>query len=221
MRDFKGVEQDYFENNGESIIARKNPLGLPDELAEWADQNSTMIRRVLRALGESYVSLTEDQIWDAVAATSSPDWQRKRAALEVAEQSLNRLNDPLHVSLGAIGEAFESEETAGVHERYAYCLSDFTIINEGLRQRPDLSNLLSVLMAQKRMLERSETQTSRVAAVTAELGQIVPSLRADFAHAAKPRSKARKHFAAVVKKLLSPKRGAAVTSGTVPWLPKT
>ncbi len=65
-------------------------MGLPDELAEWAMQNQELVMRVQEALKSSYAaSLTEEQIWEVIAATCDPDppqWQKAREGLRSAHK---------------------------------------------------------------------------------------------------------------------------------------
>ncbi len=79
-----------------------------------------------------------------------------------AQDAWDDLNHPMNAPLGAIGRALDSDETANANEHLTLSLAHFTVINEGLRQRKDLSTLLSVLLVQKRMLDQSAGLTRRV-----------------------------------------------------------
>ncbi len=194
-------------------------MGLPDELVEWVDQNKELVRRVQLALSDSYASLTEDQIWEVVASSCSPEWQKAREDLRTAEKSWNEFNDPLNAPLGAIGQALDSDETESTREHFAFSLSHFTIINEGLRQRPDLSTLLNVLLVQKRMLDQSAVKTQRVKAATNALSEMVDPLRDDFMRAARPPSRIQKQFKTSMRRLLASKKPIPSMNVIVPWLP--
>ncbi len=194
-------------------------IGLPDELAEWADQNQDLIVRVQSALKSSYTSLTSDQLWETVAASCSPEWQAAHADLQDAERTWNNLHHPSNMPLGAIGQALDCDETDTAGDRYALSLSHFTIIDEGLRQRPDLENLLNVLLVQKRMLGQSESGTRRTLLSAEQLADMNP-LRDEFRHASRPPNTAMRHFRTAVRTLLMPREKREVTGLIVPWSPK-
>ncbi len=194
-------------------------IGLPDELAEWADQNRELILRVQGALKSSYAGLTHDQLWETIAASCSPEWQVAHADLRDAEKKWNNLHHPSNMSLGAIGQALDSDETDTAGDRYALSLSHFTIIDEGLRQRPDLENLLNVLLVQKRMLGQSEGGTRRMLLSAEQLADINP-LSDEFRRASRPPSAAVRHFRAAMRTLLLPREKREVTGLIVPWSPK-
>lgn len=160
---------DFQENtvfSGNERVALKW-IELPDELARWADQNQELIRRVQGALSDTYDTLTDEQLWEVIAATCSTEWLEARADLRTAELLWKDMTDPKKASLGAIGEALDCEENDAVKNQCAFSLAHFTVINEGLRQREDLSRLLSVLLVQKRMLERSAERTRNLQKATA------------------------------------------------------
>ena len=194
-------------------------IGLSDELTEWADQNQELITRIQRALADSYAHLKEDQLWEVIAAAvEDPQWLKARQNLHEAKETWSDMNSPLNVPLGAIGQALDSDERDAAKENYLLSLSDFTIINEGLRKRPDLSMLLNVLMAQRRMLDQSEGQTQQTKASTEALAELSP-LREYFKRAAKRPSRIQKQFRAYTQRLLSARKPAPITSVIVPWLP--
>lgn len=196
-------------------------LGLPDELAEWADQNQSLILRVHKSLADSYATLTEEQIWEAVASAASPEWREARESLRIAEENWQRKHRPENAPLGPIGHALDSDETGHLRERFDISLSDFTIINEGLRQRQDLRNLLSVLLVQKRMVDQSAARTVATRQATAQLDGIM-SLSDEFRKAARRHGVLRRHFKLYGKKLFKREaREPAPISATVPWLPGT
>ena len=198
-------------------------INLPDELAEWADQNHELIRRVQGALTDSYASLSEDQIWEVIATTCDPrppQWQEARENLRSAEKIWDNLNSPMNASLGAIGQALDSHETDDAKKHFDLSLSDFTIINEGLRQRPDLSTLLNVLLVQKRMLDQSTDRTHQAQQSTIELADMT-SLRDDFRRAARKPSRIQRQFRAYTQRLLAPRKPVSPMNVIVPWLPGT
>ena len=152
-----------------SAIASAVSLALPDELSEWVDRNQELVLRVQQALTDTYETFTEEKLWEAIAENCSPEWSAARKKLQTAETEWTHFNSPEQAPLGAIGQALDSEESSGVEERYTVSLADFTIINEGLRQREDLNRLLSVLLVHQRMLERSKQQTQSVLATLAPI----------------------------------------------------
>ncbi|MBU6476069.1 MAG: hypothetical protein KGL10_00280 [Alphaproteobacteria bacterium] len=194
-------------------------IGLPDELAEWADQNRPLILRIQGALNNSYAGLTNDQLWEAIAANCSPEWQLAQAGLRAAEKEWNDLNHPANRPLGLIGQALDSEETERAGDRYALSLSHFTIIDEGLRQRPDLEKLLNVLLVQKRMLGQSEAMTLRTLLSTEQLADMTP-LSDEFCRAARRRGIVVRQFKSAVRAFLVPREQKAATGVIVPWSPK-
>ena len=224
MREFKGVVDNIiFDDDDSAPVNRPAALliGLADDLTEWADQNQELITRIQAALAGSYMRLTEDQLWEVIAtAVQDPQWIKARQDLQTDKKTWSDMNSPLNAPLGAIGQALDSDETNNVEERYLLSLSQFTIINEGLRQRPDLSRLLDVLIVQRRMLDQSEGQTQQTKASTEALAELSP-LREYFKRAAKRPSRIQKQFRAYTQRLLSPRKSAPITSVIVPWLPRT
>lgn len=154
-------------------------IELPEDLAKWVDKNQEMVERVLNALSDTYDTLSDDQLWEAIAATNSPEWREAKEDLRTAELRMEDLNSPEKTSLGLIGSALDSDETNAAKEQHTVSLSHFTVINEGLRQREDLSRLLSVLLVQKRMLERSSVGSQDIHKTNAKLA---------FAEASTPKS---------------------------------
>lgn len=212
-----------FDDGEDNDTPRQPPgalLALPDELAEWADQNRELVRRVQLALSDTYTHLSEDQIWEAIADASSAEWRMARDTLRTAEAQWADLQKPENTALGLIGQALDSDEIDGVREHVSLSLSHFTIINEGLRQRPDLANLLNVLTVQRRMIDQSAERTRQMQRAAAELAEMV-SLREDFHRAARKPSKLKKHFKEYTRKLLNPKKPKPLNGVTVPWLPET
>lgn len=195
-------------------------LGLPDELMEWADQNRDLVRRVHGALASTYTTLTDEQVWEAVAEANSPEWRAARDNLRSAETQWEDLKRPENTALGLIGQALDSDEIEGLREHYHISLSHFTIINEGLRQRPDLSNLLNVLLVQKRMIDQSAARTQQVMMATETLDDLV-HIRSDFNAAARGPTKLQRQFKSYARKILGGGRKPAKPSAnvSVPWSP--
>ncbi len=197
-------------------------IGLPDELAEWVEQNRELVTRVQLALTSSYANLTEEQIWEVIATACDPDppqWKNAREGLRSAQEKWDDLNHPINASLGAIGRALDSDETADASEHLAVSLSQFTIINEGLAQRKDLSTLLNVLLVQKRMVDQSATLTRRIKEAARHLTDMF-SLKEVFGKAARKPSLIQRQFRAA-KRLLAPRKQFNATGLTVPWSPGT
>ena len=202
-------------------VAPATLLSLPDELAEWAEQNKEMVLRIHHALSDTYNTLTEEQLWEVIAAAASPEWRTAREELAAAEEQWADLNSPENASLGAIGNALDSEETADVGKNFAVALSDFTIIDEGLRQRADLRKLLQVLLVQRRMLALSGEVTQQVQRDTNALKTMI-QIRNDFREAARKRIRITAHFQTYARRLFQPKKEAALrTAPVLPWAPKT
>lgn len=196
-------------------------ISLPDELAEWADQNQELVLRIQNALSETYDKLTEDQIWEVIAANSSAEWRKARADLRIVEEEWADLRRPENTPLGSIGEALDSDETNVVREKYTISLSQFTVINEGLRRREDLRNLLGVLLVQKRMLDMSTEHTQMVQRQTDDLAELT-SIRPAFRKAARRRTHIGAQFKLYAEKLFAPKeKEHAVKTVPVPWSPET
>jgi hypothetical protein len=175
----KGVMNGSVEDDEDLKRPKALLMDLPDVLAEWADQNHELVTRVQGALNNSYSSLSEDQIWAVVAASCSPEWRQARQDLRAVEAD-------------------------GAREHLA--LSHYTMINEGLRQRPDLGNLLSVLLVQKRMLNQSADHTLLTQKSTNSMTDMT-SLRESFRH--------------VARKICAAKKQIMLTNVTVPWSPET
>src|SRR4051812_6633550 len=102
-REFRGMVESTIEDLDDSDAAKRPPsilIGLPDELAEWVDQNQELVSRVQHALADSYATLTEDHIWEVVAATCSHEWKKARQDFEAAEKMWKNLNSPMNAPLG-------------------------------------------------------------------------------------------------------------------------
>lgn len=133
-----------------------NELGLPDEVAEWADRNSGLVLKMRDSLAATYDSVpTKEQIWEGIASACAPEWRQARATCEAAQQRLEVLNLPENRPLGAIGWATGGDEIEEAQDAYNLSLSDFTMIDEGLRRREDLGLLFKILTVQMRMLAKS------------------------------------------------------------------
>jgi hypothetical protein len=195
-------------------------MSLPAELTEWAWQNREMVMRIQTALTESYATLSDEQVWEAIAAAASPEWKKARRELDAAETRWNELNSPENAPLGAIGLALDSDENNSARAVLDVSLSHFTIINEGLRKREDLGRLLNVLLVQKRMLEQS-TENTRTVQKSAAVFDSLLSLRDDFHAAARKRSRLRRHFGQIAEKILNPEKEEMAKTVIVPWSPKT
>lgn len=211
----------FFDGEAEGL---RRPGGvlmdLPDELLEWAQQNGELIRRVRSALSDTYAGLTEDQVWEAIASVASPEWRAAHATLRAAEAQWTDLQRPENRALGLIGQALDSDAIEGARDLYHVSLSHFTIINEGLRQRPDLTNLLSVLLVQKRMVDQSALLTQNILRATMDLADLA-YLRSDFNAMARPPTRIQRRFRDYTRKLFArPGAQAPVDANTViPWLP--
>ena len=195
------------------------PLGLPDDLAQWASENRELITRVQDGLRSSYVELTSEQIWQIIAAASGDaDFITAQREMLAAEKSWKELNHPLNAPLGAIGRALESQETTSAHDRYLSMLANFTIISEGLMERrPDLARLLNVLLVQKRMIDQSLSRSRQVLEAAKNLADMF-SLKDTFRRSAKGPSFVQRQFRASMR-LLAPKKQFNATGIPVPWSP--
>jgi len=186
-------------------------IELPDDLAKWADQNHELVERVQRALSNTYDTLSDEQLWEVIASACSAEWRTARTDLRAVETQWADLNSPEKTSLGLIGNALDSDENNAVSDRFAFSLAHFTIINEGLRQREDLSKLLSVLLVQKRMLERSAERTLSLQKATAGFAALA------FEEAAARKAKPKKPgigniFRLQAEKLFKPKKATPPAS---------
>lgn len=218
----QSVVNTLVEDSDDSADVRPSntlPLGLPDELAGWVNNNSELVGRIQESLAGSYATLTEEQIWHVIAAAAGdPDFMKAQKDVQAAEKIWNELNHPINRSLGAIGRALDSDETDEAHNRYLQKLANFALISEGLlERRPDLAKLLNVLLVQKRMLDQSLKRAREVVKAAKELTEIF-SLRDSFNKPAK-RNRIRHQFKSAIERLLAPKRqfNAHVP---LPWGPK-
>lgn len=152
-------------------------LKLPDDLDAWVRQNAEMIDKIQAGLNATYDRrLTEDQLWEIIAAAAAPEWVESKSALDAAETAWTKLHSPEEEPLGLIGSALQSDKTNPAAENFIAKLSDFTVINEGLRQRPDLASLLKVLSVQMRLLDQSKDETIKASLVTEAFAEaILPS----------------------------------------------
>ncbi|MBI3441084.1 MAG: hypothetical protein HY052_04675 [Proteobacteria bacterium] len=197
-------------------------IELPDELAAWADRNQELVERVQTALTDTYGTLTDDQLWEIIAESQSPEWRQARDGLREAQLCVDDLNSPEKASLGLIGHALDSEENNAAHEQLSVSIAHFTIINEGLRQRDDLSRLLSVLLVQKRMLERSAERTEDLQRSTAALDFSEASQKVEVGATRMLRAdNFRAAFKKQAAKLIKLPKAASPSSVSVPSLPKT
>ena len=195
------------------------PLGLPEELAEWVNNNQELIQRFEKAQRDSYDTLTEESLWRFIALESGdPEWIRAHDDMVEAEKIWNELNHPINRSLGAIGRALDSDETDKAHDRYLSMLANFTIISEGLiDHRPDLAKLMNVLLVQKRMIDQSLKRAREVVAAAKALTEMF-SLKDIFCRVAK-KNRIRHQFKSAMERLLAPRKQFN-THVPFPWMPK-
>lgn len=202
-------------------------ITLPDELRELIEHNQELVERVLGALSDTYSTLTEEQLWDVIAAASSPQWKQARMELDGAEACWADLNKPDNMPLGSIGEALDSDMTTSVKKDVTVKLSEFKIYDEGLRQREDLKKLLGVLLVLQRMVDRSAEITRQVQKSTVRLAEhLAYSIRDDFRAASRRPSHLRKQFGKIAQRaqnLLKPekKNEEAATNVIALLSPKT
>lgn len=194
-------------------------MDLPDELAEWVMHNQELVMRVQDALKRSYAATpTEEQVWEVIAATCDPNppqWQNAREGLRSSQKAWEDMHHPTNAPLGLIGEALDGDKIESVNRQLNLSLANFTEVNEGLRQREDLSNLFSVLRVVERMVNKSTELTRRAEKNTDDLEEMT-SLRDIFGQAARRPSLLYK-FRKAARHLLTSKKHAAAMTSTVPW----
>lgn len=216
------VVNSIIEDTGDSGIVTlptAHLMGLPDELAEWVMQNQELVMRVQDALKRSYAAApTEDQIWEVIAENCDPNaplWHNAREDLRTKQKAWEDMHHPANAPLGPIGEALDGDKIESVNREHNISLAKFTEINEGLRQREDLSNLFSVLRVVERMVNKSTELTRGAEKNTNDLEEMT-SLRDIFGQAARRPSLLYK-FREVARHLLTSKKHATAMTATVPW----
>ncbi len=149
-------------------------IELPDELARWADKNQELIARIQKSLAETYISLSDEDLCQMIAASTALQWREEKTDLcsVEAEWTDNPAAIPLHLVKNLPHQATEGFTTR--------TLALFTLISEGLHEREDLAKLLCVLQVQRRMIERSTAQTDHLQKATADLDSTVEPLKTAF-----------------------------------------
>jgi len=161
--------------------ARISMLDLPIELNQWVSTNKELVTRIQDSLSNTYETLTEDSLWGIIAQDSSDDWREAKNELTNVQSEWDELNSPSTVPLGLIGGALESHIFIPVAEKLSYSLSNFTIINEGLKEREDLAKLLQVLKIVNRIVDQSKKSSKNMIGVTETLSNLdIPSSRTSF-----------------------------------------
>lgn len=117
------------------------------------EQNQAMINELLAAMGDKAFGATDADIWEMLAERFSPEWRESRDALLRAQKELDeRLNDD-NVPLGLIGMALDGGETTQYNDAYSTAIANFTMVNENLRQKTDMQQLMGgLLLAQRAMI---------------------------------------------------------------------
>lgn len=144
-------------------------IELPEEVAKWADQNQEMVERIRTTLSDPDDEMIAEKLWDILASACSPEWREAKEHLDFTKRHLDDLNSPEKAPLGLIGSAMDSDEINAAREQHTLSLSHFTVINEGLRKREDLSRLLMALLKRKEDLDRSIASTRSLEKATARL----------------------------------------------------
>jgi hypothetical protein len=144
-------------------------LVLPHDLSEWITSNKQLVAEVKQALRVTGETLSEDALWELIARGTSSEWSTAHTKLKTAETEWKQLFNPDRTSLGLIGMALDGDEYNEVTQRHDLALAEFTLINEGLRQRPDLRNLLDVLTVVQRKIQSSMALTEETLSATNDL----------------------------------------------------
>ncbi len=110
------------------------------------------------------VPLSENQLWNLIARTVSVEWSQAYQSLQVAQQSFGRYDSGEEKPLGPIGAALEGVESTQAYDDLVMNLSNFTIIDEDLRQKEDLRLLLDGLTKRQKILTESADLTSFISA---------------------------------------------------------
>ena len=135
-----------------------------------AERYHNVIVHVELATRNIDVPLTENQLWNLIARTVSVEWSQAYQGLQAAQQSFCRYESGEEMPLGPIGAALEGAETTQAYDALVMNLSNFTIIDEDLRQKEDLRLLLESLQDRQKTLITSTDLTSFIAASDTILG---------------------------------------------------
>jgi hypothetical protein len=184
---------------------------LPPEMKDWGQNNPHVMEHIRKALKEAESPLTEIQIWNLIARTSSPEWTEARARLLRAEQRIAIHESQEYRPLGAIGIALESDSVNEELNNHSLAMAQFTIIDEALREDPDLRRLLAALSKNQRMLEESVRATQEAA----RMNTVLPAPATTDKSGASALSPLKKAFV-LARRMLSGTPAREVTSAPAP-----
>lgn len=154
--------------------AELQPISLPDDMQDWAQDNAPMISRLSAAIHQK-PDMSEKAIWGMIASEVSPEWSHAKSSLKSAEKQMRFVHAPENMPLGLIGSALHSEETNSAQRDLAMALAGFTIIDETLRQQEDLTKLLRAVRMHQHTISQSLEISLNVADVTVAFAAVAPA----------------------------------------------
>lgn len=130
----------------EGPTARPETEGNPAPAGKTSQQE--LILQIQATMSDINNALTETDLWNLIAASSSPDWRVAKETLDAAEHLLQERHDPSNIPLGLVGHALEGPDINAMKNKVTASLAYFTVINEHLRQREDLSRVFGMFAHQ-------------------------------------------------------------------------
>jgi hypothetical protein len=140
----------------------ESSLSIPEEIRKH-------ISRITRQLHNTDEPLTENHLWESIAANASPAWVCTREDLLKADANLRHIQSDEQVSLGLIGDALDGEDTVRIKDAYSEALAAFVLTDETLRCDTELQRQLNVLHTHWSKIETSIQMSRAMLVATREM----------------------------------------------------
>lgn len=136
-----------------------------------AEENEDLLSVISAKIEETGAMMDESDLWALVATSRSPQWQDAKSNLDECRLDLeDRLSDD-NIPLGPIGLAFDAGALDNSRDAFTMALSQYTIIDEELRQRRDLQRTFSQLTMLQKQLKSSYDLSRKALKQTQKLDQ--------------------------------------------------
>ena len=117
-------------------------------MQEMKDSKELLLSRAKESLSKTSSPLTAKSLWNAVAASFSPEWAEAHQELNIVKEMMKPENKPL----GGIGAGLEGGILRDAHNQ---ALLRYVPINEEVLQNPAVREVFDMLAAHYNVIETS------------------------------------------------------------------